>query len=263
MSMKLTSNHVKHSLIQTNNLFVCQDIWSILRNPEVRYCVHKSSPSVHNVSYMNPGHTFTPYTFKLRCIVSLLTICNSSNWFLIWLPQVVFAFINVLLYAVCRTHLHWFRSYSLWYSVNLRSVKLPNLQFSPNSSSQNPNLFSSRSDKDCISLTYKSKWHIYKGRYYPLIQHGKIPPERIHIYNLCNMSMAFFFDIQTQWNKTCIEVAAKFSHIHHTLLHCLLLNPAFVLLKLVPKRHYNSFKRFLRGLCLILSLPVTVFATAL
>jgi len=54
---------------------------------------------------MNPGHTLTPYVFELRCNVSLLTISTSSNWFLIWLPQIVFVFANALVYAICPTHL--------------------------------------------------------------------------------------------------------------------------------------------------------------
>jgi len=60
----------------------------------------------------------------------------------------------------------------------------------------------------CLSHTYTSKWYVYKGSYHPMTQHGKIPPEKILCwctYNLCNnLSMVFFFDIQTKCTKKCM-----------------------------------------------------------
>lgn len=157
MSVKLTSSPMKHKPFKTNNLFFDQDIWRILWKSKVHYCVHKSPPSIYNVSHMNPGHTLTSYVFKLHCNVSLLTISTSSNWFLVRLPHVLFVFTNALVYAVCPTHLHWFMPCSHWCSVNLRSVNLPNLQLSPNFSSQTPNLFSSHTDKTVFHSHTKVK----------------------------------------------------------------------------------------------------------
>jgi len=74
MSVKLTSNPMKYGPFKTNNLFFGQDIWRILWKPKVHYCIHKIPPSIYNLSHMNPGHTLTPYVFKLRCNVSSYNI---------------------------------------------------------------------------------------------------------------------------------------------------------------------------------------------
>lgn len=69
-------------ILEKQQLRCCLRNFSFLWNIKMRYHVRMNQPLLTNLGHLNSGHTFTPFSFKMRFNIFLLCTLKSSNWIL-------------------------------------------------------------------------------------------------------------------------------------------------------------------------------------
>jgi hypothetical protein len=84
MELVITNSMEQSPSSEANSHPASQEISSLLWNPKVHYCVHKSPPLVPILSQVNPDHTFLPYFPKICFDIIFPSMHRSSEWFLLF-----------------------------------------------------------------------------------------------------------------------------------------------------------------------------------
>jgi hypothetical protein len=112
---------------EANSHSASQEILRLLRDLNIYYRVHNSSPLVSILSQMNPVHYFPPYFPTIHSNVTILNMPRSSEWSLpftfsdqncLWISHVSHA-----CYMPCQCHPPWLdHSSNICWSVQLMKL---------------------------------------------------------------------------------------------------------------------------------------------